>query len=131
MALLNDPIDWLLDDNGDVVLTRDVEFSRGLPAVRQSIAVAIRMIRGEWFYDALDGVPYWERPVVPASDALLGQPYNELKALAAFRDAIGNTPHVLEILTLSVSLDRATRTLVVSWSVRTTFGDTSDETRSS
>lgn len=134
MALLStDPIDWLLANDGDVALGEgfgpDAQWSRGVPGIAQGIRIAILMVRGEWFLNDQDGVPYWERPGVPASEALLGQPFNELKALAAFREAIEKAPGVNRIVALNVALDKATRKLSVTWTVRTNFGDTiSDNT---
>jgi hypothetical protein len=128
MALVEEPVDLALDADGDLEIVQDVRFTRGLEAVKQSIQIAIRLIRGEWFYDTTSGVPYWERPGVPAADALLGQTYSDLKLLAAIREAILSTPHTVEIVTLSVTFDKPTRTATVVWSVRTTFGVATDET---
>lgn len=134
MALLStDPIDWLLANDGDIALGEglgaDAQWSRGVPGIAQGIRIAILMVRGEWFLNDQDGVPYWERPGVPASEALLGTPYNELKVLAAYREAIESAPGVNRIVALNVSqLNKGTRGISVTWTVRTTFGDTIAET---
>lgn len=133
MALSTDPIDWLLAADGDVSLGptygADLKWTTGVAAVIQGIRVALQMIRGEWFLDDEEGVPYYERPGVPAADALIGQArFNELKAIAAFREAIERAPGVNQILKLSVSLNKATRKLSCVWAVRTVFGDSNPET---
>lgn len=126
--LSTDIIDWALDADGDIAVGQDVAWTSGLPGVVQSTRIAVSMVRGEWFLNDLEGVPLWERSGVPAADALLGQPYNSLKAIAAYREALLNAPHVITILVLQVALDKAIRKLRVTWSVRTTFGDTPVET---
>jgi hypothetical protein len=128
MGLTTDIIDWALDANGDIAIGQDVSWTTSLAAVVQSCRIALQMIRGEWFLNDSEGVPYWERSGVPAADALLGQPYNQLKATAAFRAALLDVPEVITILALTVSLDKTLRKLSVTWTVRTTFGDTAPET---
>lgn len=122
--LTTDIIDWALAADGDLDVGQDVRWTAGLAAVAQSCQIAVSMIRAEWFLDDLEGVPYWERPGVPAADALLGQPFNSLRAIAAFRDALTSVPQVITIRRLEVAIDKATGKLRVSWAVRTTFGDT-------
>lgn len=126
--LSTDIVDWLLDSDGDIVIGRDVAWTSGLAAVVQSCRIAVQMIRAEWFLDEDEGVPLFQRPGVSAADALLGGPYNSLKVIAAYRDALLRVPHVISILSLQASLDKATRRARVTWSVRTTFGDTVPET---
>ena len=119
MALLaTDPIDLLLDSDGDMVVDSDLHFSTGAEAVAQGIRIRLQMFKGEWFLDLDTGVPYW--------DDLLGAKYNEVRARAAFRDAIVSAPGVDELITLKVTFDGATRTLAVSWEVRCAFGAFTD-----
>lgn len=115
----DDPIDLLLDDEGDLVLTSDLEFSTGLQAVAQGIRIRIQTFKGEWFLDLDHGVPYYQD--------LLGQKFNEIKARAAFRTAIITAPGVTELTTLGVTFDRQTRALEVSWEVRSIFGTITEE----
>jgi hypothetical protein len=124
MPLINDPIDLLLDADGDLVVTDDLAFSRGLESVAQGVRIRVQRFRGEWFLDLNAGVPYLENDRVSESEALLGQRYNESKARTAFRDAILSAPGVRELTELSVTFDARTRRLTVSWRVTTEFGDT-------
>lgn len=127
--LATDPRDFLLDPvTHDVIITDDLQWSRGLAGVAQDIKIALLMIRGEWFADLDDGVPYLERTGVTADQALLGGRFNQERALTAFRAAILGVSDVVEILALTVVLDTRTRVLRVTWSVRTTFGDTVPDT---
>lgn len=116
-----DPIDLLLDVEGDLVLTSDLQFSTNLNAVAQGIRIRIQTFRGEWFLDLDHGVPYYQD--------LLGQKFNEVKARSAFRTAIVTAPGVTELTALTVAYEGTTRALQVSWKVRSVFG-TIEETLS-
>ena len=111
-------VDLLLDDQGDLVVTGDLEFSTGLDAVAQGIRLRILTFQEEWFLDLDHGVPYYRD--------LLGQKFNVTKARDAFRKAIMASPGVTDLIKLNVEFDRATRYLTVDWEVRTTYGVTSD-----
>ena len=127
--LSTDPIDLLLDQDGDLVITGGrLQFSTGLTAVVQGIRIRLLTFRGEWFLDLDHGIPYLENDSVDASEAILGQKFNEAKARAAFRDMILSAPGVVEILGLAVKFNRGTRQLDVAFRVRTEFGDSELET---
>lgn len=126
--LSTDPIDLLLDVNGDIVIDTDLQWSTGLNGITQGIRIQLRLVKGEWFLDLDDGVPYYEREGVTADEALLAGRFNEAKALAAFRAAILRAPGVNTITSLAVAFDGPTRKLTVTWSVRTKFGDTPVDT---
>jgi hypothetical protein len=124
VALVNDPIDFLLDADGDLTIADgDLVFSTGLAAVVQIVKLAVGLYRGEWFLDLDEGVPYIANDVVTESEALLGSKFNELRARTVFRDAILAAPGVVALTSLAVSFVSATRTMVVEFRVRTEFGD--------
>ncbi len=125
--LSTDPIDWLLDDDGDLVVTDDVAFVSGKEAVAQLIRIAVQEFRGEIFFDRTRGVPYLPNDIVSEEQALLGQKFNATKANAAYRDAIDGVPGVASINDVAVTFDRATRTMSASWIVITEFGDTIED----
>lgn len=124
MSLSTDPIDFLLDDDGDIVIP--LTFSRGLQASAQSVRIALLLFRGEWFLDQLAGVPYLAGVTVPAAAALLGQRFNAEKARNAFRDAILGAYAVVELTRLDVAFDPSTRAMQVAYEARTEFGDLVD-----
>lgn len=114
-------LDWAIDlDTGDLLFP--LRYTTGLEAVAQAIRIRLLNFKGEWFADLDDGVPYLARDGVDASEALLGQQFNELRALAAFRTAIKAAPGVDVLDLLAVEFNNATRTLTVSFRVRTSFG---------
>ncbi len=126
MALLStDPIDILLGADGDLDLSSGgLEWSRGIAGVAQGCRIAMQAVKGEWFLNLDDGISYYENDVVPASRAILGQRFDEIKALAEYRTALLGVPGVGKVLALVVDYNSETRALSVSWQVKTEFGDT-------
>lgn len=120
--LSTDPIDWQLDDDGDLVIP--IRYTSNLAGVKQAIRIRVLAVRGEWFANLDSGVRYFPNDTVAARDALLGQRFNRERALAEFRNAIASAPGVSEILELVVDFERSTRVLTVRWRTRTVWGDT-------
>lgn len=124
--LTTDLVDIPLDPNtGEIVFTNGkIILTSGPDAVTQGIRLRMQEVKGEWFLDLDSGIPYYERDGVPATEAIFGQRYSQVRALQAYRNAILSTPGVVELLQLAVTFDVKTRKLSVSWQVRTSFGDT-------
>ncbi len=120
--LLTDPRDFLLDDSGDIVITTDLQWSRGVAAVVQSCRVALRMFAGEWFLNLDAGIPYFQ--------SILGQkaPLAIAAAQIEFRRELLAIAGVLDVLRMDVSFTGPTRDLTVQWQVSTVFGDTPPDT---
>ena len=120
--LTNGPRDLLLDENNDLVVTTDLQFSRGITAVTQSCRIALQLFQDEWFLDMDAGLPYWQ--------SILAQ--KPTVAIAAARIFIARelrlVEGVLDILKLIVSYDGANRKLIVEWQVSTGLGDTPVDT---
>jgi len=116
MPLEADPIDWLLDSDGDIVITSDIQFSSGVQAIRQGIAIRMQNFMGEWFLDLDNGIPYFSR--------ILGKRYNEQELLSIMRVPLLATPGVTGIVSLTSEWDGTTRTATISWEVSTEFDDT-------
>ena len=121
MATINDPIDLLLDANGDLDLSllTDVQLSTGLQAVTQGVIIRIQTFRNEWFLDLDVGVDWFGR--------ILGQKFNDSVIRAEIRRAILDTDDDIEILTLDTEFNRGTRDLRIDFEIRTVFGDTAEE----
>ena len=120
MPLLTDRIDLLLDEDNELVIDRDLQFSSGVDGIAQSIRLNLQAFMGEWFLDLEDGVPYYQ--------SILGKRYEAAKVVQAFRDPILATGGVQRLIAIGSSWDGATRTLTVSWEVETVFGDTISDT---
>jgi hypothetical protein len=116
--------DFALDADGDLDLaTGDIRLTqRGLEATAQELWIVLQIIRGEWFLNRRFGIPYLANDVVSETEALLGGKFSELRARAAFREAIIAVEDVETINYLSVSFSAATRRLTVSFKVTTAFG---------
>ena len=81
MALLEtDPVDWALDEDGDLIIP--IRYTRGLAAVRQGQLIRMRFVRGEWFANLDTGIRYMPNASVPARLALLGQRFNRARSTA-------------------------------------------------
>lgn len=126
MALLStDPIDWYLDPTAhDLIIDTDLSWTTGVQAVVQGIKIALAMIKGEWFADLDEGVPYLERDGVESAEVLLGQKFNIERARAAMRPVILSVPGVKSLISLDPSFNRQTRVVTIRFVVDTVFGDT-------
>ncbi len=109
-STLTPGVDLQLDGDGDLVVDTDAHFTTGLEAVAQGIRIRLQMFRGEWFADLDAGMPYFQE--------ILGQKFSALRVRAAFREAIEAAPGVVEILSLDILFDGASRNARVSWKVR-------------
>lgn len=119
MAILEtDPLDILLDDDGDIIVDPvvGITFVSGLDGVAQLVKIALRLFRGEWFLDLDAGVPYFQ--------SILGKKYDAVALRAEIVTAVMGVPCVTEIIELTLDFDGETRTASVSVSLRTQFGDT-------
>ena len=120
--LETEPRDLLLDRYNDLVVTTDLDWSRGIPGVMQECRIKLQMFRGEWFLDLDAGIPYWGQ--------ILGQkPAIAIAAIgASFTEALLGVEDVTAVTKMSVTYDRPTRSLSVTWQVRCTFGETPVDT---
>jgi hypothetical protein len=131
MALLiTDPLDIALGADGDLVLGADggPYLTTGLAGVAQLCRTALLLFRGEWFQDLDAGVPWLANDTVTENQAILGKRFDEAYVRAAVRDTLLAVPGVLSITALAVALNATTRTLAITWAVRSVFGDTLPDT---
>lgn len=103
-------------DTGDLDFTSgDLSLTSGADAIRQNIAMRLRMVVGEWFLDLDAGTDYY--------GSILGQK-NFITADAEFVRVIISTPGVNDILNpLEYNLDKRTRVLRVTFKVDTDEGE--------
>lgn len=89
-------------------------------AVAQAVKTKLQLFQGEWFLDLEAGIPYFEEVIVknPNLGAIQG----------IFRKAILEVVGIDELVDLTLSLDRATRTLSISFKATTSTGELVDQT---
>jgi hypothetical protein len=120
--LVTEPRDLLLGKDNDLVVTTDLDWSRGIPGVMQECRIRMRTFQGEWFLDLETGIPYWTE--------ILGQkPKLAVAALgASLTEALLAIEDVVEVVLMDVQYDRQTRSATVRWSVLCVFGTTPVDT---
>jgi len=112
-----DPIGIALDASGDVAMgPRGFAFTYGSQAVAQGILVRLKNIKGEWFLDLENGVPWFT--------SILGAKYNEMEVRGIILDTITKAPGVTELISLVMTFNASTRSLDIAFETRTVFGDT-------
>lgn len=96
----------LLLRNGDLVWSSDV-----LSEIEQRIRCRLLFFQGEWFADAREGVPYYQRllAIKNVSDLLIESVFSSLLLSVA---------GVVEVLSIRVLRDAVKRTARVVFSVR-------------
>lgn len=120
--LESDPIDLLFDADGDLAIGPDggFQFASGLAGVAQAVRVRLLMFREEWFLNLDAGVPWYQE--------ILGEKVDDSLLRQRIIEAVAATPGVVEILTLTIARDTATRRIAITIAVRTVFGDTEPDT---
>ncbi len=107
-----------LDANGDYVLGQP--FLQNTPAtVAQAVLTRLNLWQGEWFLDTSDGTPY--------NQQVLGK-RNGTNPDAAIKQRILGTPEVTAITSYQSAYNGATRALVVSATLTTSYGTTAVQT---
>ena len=104
--------DIALGTDGDLSISAgDIVLISGAEAIVQAIRIRLQFFKGEWFIDLNAGIPWFQDVLVKNPDVNL--------LYSIFRKALLETPGVLAVNALSLSLDRGTRTLTVSYRVST------------
>lgn len=122
LPLTNEPRDLLLDQNNDLVITHDLDFSRGIDAVVQSCRIALQIVQGEWFLDLDVGIPYWD-------NILAQKPLIAIAACqVAFTTELLSIEGVISVTKMDITYNRETRTMTVIWQILTGLGETPADT---
>ncbi len=86
----------------------------GEEAVAQRIAVRLRTFEGEWIFDTSLGTPYFQN--------ILGTRRREKLIQSILRKRVADTPGVLRVIELSVTIDGSTRVAAVTGKVQVEGG---------
>lgn len=109
----------------DIDEARDLVFVNGgcpvttfpVQTVAQRLFIRLRTFRGEWFYNTIYGVPYFQRIFTKTTKGAVD---------AIFQDQILSETGVKRITDFNSSLDVATRRYSLSFRVLTTDGQESE-----
>lgn len=100
-------------------LTHDLVFVDGaLQLVAdpvQKVKIRLLFIRGEWFLDIEEGVPYFEEIFVKAPNL------DRLRAL--YRTVIGDTLGIEDVREIDLAFDAGSRRLTLTWTAGTAAGE--------
>lgn len=119
--LETDPLDVLIDADGDIVIDNDgLHFATGIAGVAQLIRERVLLFSGEWFLNLDVGIPWF--------DKILGENFDERAAYDAIRAEILDTPGVVAITSLTISVDPSTRVVSLAYEAQVSFGDTVSDT---
>lgn len=109
-------MDIKLDANGDLdASTGTFVIISGADAIRQSLRIRLQFFLGEWFLDQRLGVPYYERILVKNPST------NVVRSI--LREAILETPGVIETTAFRTDYDNAARRMTVTFSARVEGSD--------
>ena len=92
----------------DLALTTNVE------AIQQHLSQRLRTFLNEWFIDKRIGIPYFEH--------ILKKNFDPVIVDTVIKREIITTPGVLELLNFSADIDKAARTLIITFKARTSEG---------
>lgn len=107
-----------LDANGDYTFgNQQADFYKDNPdAVAQAVMTRLRLNKGEWFIDTVDGTP-WNTEVLGERTASTRD--------AAIKKRILGTPGVSQIDSYDSSINPETRRFTVTATITTAYGQTS------
>lgn len=102
--------DFALGIDGDLEVTLGrLRVCTGTEALAQRLRIRLKLFRGDWFLNVLEGVPY--------HDYVLRKRTSPAVRREVFRRAIVTMRGVKQLVSLEVSLDRRARTLTVTGEV--------------
>ena len=98
-----------------VLVNGDLALCTGMTALRQAIDLALKQIQGEWFLNALDGLPY--------TTDILGKNTQKLADIEArYRARLLAITGVDSVTSLQLVYDGSSRRLTVTWVLTSAFG---------
>ena len=117
MAALNmrlDPNSW------DIVIDRGVERVEGLEHTAQMVRCRLQTVLGEWSPRPNLGLPWFDTVFTKAPDISLIQ--------AIVTDEIKKIKHVRNVLQIELNVDKSKRTLNISFTAESDWGDIESKT---
>ena len=121
--LKTDFVDWELDENNNLIFP--IRYTYGEKAVKQGARVRLSLMKTEWFLNREIGMPFLPvKGEVSPAEAILGESYDEAKAISAVRSVLITTPGLTSITSIKTLWDPENRVLRVRWEGVCVWGDT-------
>lgn len=98
----------------DIVIGRGAERTEGLALTKQLVKCRLLTVLGEWSPDTLIGLPWFTEVMVK------GQKLSVIEGMV--RDCILGTDHVLEVQSLTLSLNKDNRVLTIDFIALSDWG---------
>lgn len=103
-----------LDSNNDIIVGRGTSRVAGLEYTIQLVRNRLLTVLGEWKADPSRGLPWFSEIMVKASDLSLVE--------GLILTSIKDTPHVQDVLSINLNLDKGSRLLSVSFEALSDWG---------
>ena len=103
-----------LNSDNDIIIGRGASRVGGKEYTAQLVKNRLMTVLGEWKADPSRGLPWFSDIMIKAPDLSLIE--------GLILSCIKETPHVLDVLSISMSLDKETRTLTVTFEAVSDWG---------
>lgn len=103
-----------LDINNDIIIGRGTARVEGMAYTVQLCKNKLLTVLGEWKANKTLGLPWFDDIMIKAPDMALVE--------GLFLNAIKQTPHVLDVLSIDLNLDHGTRVLTVTFTALSNWG---------
>ena len=105
-----------LDSNGDMVFgSGKNDYFTEIEAVRQACKTRMLLLRGEWWENQADGLPFFQQ---------IGGTFNNLDSIKKIiRERLQGTEKIISVTNLQIDLAKDSRSLSFSANVQTEYGN--------
>lgn len=107
-----------LDSNHDIIIGRGTARVEGMAYTAQLTKTRLLTVLGEWKADPNLGLPWFSDIMIKSPDLSLVE--------GLILSCIKETPHVLDVLSISLVLDKETRILTVTFEALSDWGTFND-----
>ena len=107
-----------LNSDNDIIIGRGAARVEGMAYTAQLTKNRLLTVLGEWKANKSLGLPWFSDIMIKGADLSLVE--------GLILDCIKGTPHVLDVLSISLVIDKATRILTVTFEALTDWGTFSD-----
>lgn len=107
--------DLSLNSDNDIELdVTDLKTVDGVDAIDQHLGQRLKTFLGEWFLDTRIGIGYFQH--------ILKKSYDPIVVDTILKDAVINTPGILQLLSWDLDVDNSLRELTLTFKAQTSTG---------